>query len=464
MSKTKRRWILGTNRIGGSHTLFPESTNTDALTANWVPYDTTTSVYEAIHDWVATAITGATGLQGQQGATGVVGANTGLQGVTGFQGQTGVYGLPGVQGITGLWGGTGIQGVTGLRGQTGIQGVTGLIGGTGIQGVTGLWGQTGIQSQTGLQGQTGTQGGTGIQGSTGLGLQGITGIQGSQGQTGIQGLTGIQGFQGGTGLLGATGLQGLTGIQGAQGQTGIQGNTGIQGWTGVQGGTGIQGNQGYTGIRGLPTSQIMFNNVSRYSADTSSGEEVWVVSSSSVYTELPWDRSGTTLNIYRNTHGHSVGNRVIVRNTNLDYQVATIDSTSSSSFSLTTLNVDGSSGGSAAYSLGFIYAHNTTGPSKTGGTLFAPTGDHSDAQLLALRIRTGGQASTYNLFVPASSVNGAGQNTNRGDCFVPDFNVRTDSDSLSAVAATMTTNISGSYSTFQFANLGSLSRIIVAHF
>jgi hypothetical protein len=147
----------------------------------------------------------------------------------------------------------------------------------------------------------------------------------------------------------------------------------------------------------------------------------------------------------------------------MDYQTATIDSTTVNSFALTTTNTGSSSGTDGAYSLGFTYAHN--GSPKTGGTLSAPAGDHADVQLLAVRIRTGTRASTtYDLVVPASLVNGAGQNTNLGNCFVPDFNVRADGDTLSAVAATMATNISGSYSTFQFGGMGSLSRIIVVHF
>jgi hypothetical protein len=83
-----------------------------------------------------------------------------------------------------------------------------------------------------------------------------------------------------------------------------------------------------------------------------------------------------------------------------------------------------------------------------------------------MRIRTGVRVgTTYDLVVPASAVNGAGQNSSLGDCFVPDFNIRSDSDFLVGVGATMTTNILGSYSTFQFGALGNtLSRFIVVHF
>jgi hypothetical protein len=247
----------------------------------------------------------------------------------------------------------------------------------------------------------------------------------------------------------------LTGFQGVYGNTGFQGITGYPGL----GATGLQGSTG------LSAQTILFNPISRYSVSNSSGEEVWVVSSSLVYNGIAWSRSGTTLTIYRNGHGHSAGNQVIIRNTNLDYLAVTIDTTTANSFNVTTTSGTGASSGSCAYSMGFTYAD--IGYPKTGGQIFAPTGDHPDCQLLSMRIRTGPRASSiYDLVVPASAINGAGGNTSMSNCFVPDFNVRTDTDNLPAVAATIATNIGGSYSTFEFGNLGlgSLSRIITVHF
>lgn len=339
------------------------------------------------------------------------------------------------------------------KGQLYVQALEGAVGPSGPMGPRGFDGATGIQGSTGIQGFTGLYGQTGIQGQTGTAL-GVTGLQGP---TGIRGFTGV-GPQGVTGLaLGETGLQGLTGVQG---QTGI----GPQGVTGLAlGATGLQGPQGLTGIGS--STPFSFNPVSRYQISSDSLAEVWAVSSATVFHDLSWDRSSTTLNIYRNAHGHSIGNRVVVRNTNMDYQVALIDTTTLNSFAITTSVVDGTSGIQGAYSLGFTYAHDSH--PATSGTVFAPQGDTTDCQLLSMRIRTGTRPSTiYNLLVPASAVNGAGANSNLSDCYIPDFNVRWDSDTLAAVAATMTTNISGSYSTFQFGNLGSgsLSRMIVVHF
>ena len=76
----------------------------------------------------------------------------------------------------------------------------------------------------------------------------ITGIGATgAGATGLQGNTGLQGD---TGALGNTGIQGNTGLQGPdgpKGDTGFTGNTGVEGPSGFQGQTGFQGNTGPAG-------------------------------------------------------------------------------------------------------------------------------------------------------------------------------------------------------------------------
>jgi hypothetical protein len=326
-----------------------------------------------------------------------------------------------------------VAGFPGYRGLTGAEGATGNLGTTGFQGVTGPYGATGP-----------------------LGLPGPTGLQGPQGETGTVGLTGAQG-------KGETGLPGVTGLQGPQGDLGLTGPPG-KGETGLPGPQGETGASGETGVASL-VNEPEYNGISRYQAVSTSGEEVWVLSSSTVYSHVSWSRSGTTLTISSPAHGHSMGNKVIIRNTNKDYQALDIVTTSTNSFTVTTTNTGGTSGTNASYSLGFSYGH--VGAPKTGGVLSAPSGPHADAQLISLRIRTGSRAgTTYDLVVPASAVNGAGENTDLSDCYVPDINVRTDSYLLTAIGVTMRTNIGGSYSTFRFGNLGtgSQSRIITLNF
>jgi hypothetical protein len=475
MAKTKAKWVQ------------LDYNSSDSVNANNIYYDSTTTVKQAILNLAG----GVVSSPGPQGPTGVKGpqGNTGLMGLgsTGLQGNQGVTGVIGAQGVTGIGttGNTGLQGITGPSGgpvgPTGVQGTqgntgVGFQGTTGVQGLTGTGtqGTTGVSGQTGLQGITGPsagpQGATGIQGQTGVGAQGQQGTQGQQGVTGAEGLgtTGVQGpigSQGQTGPQGSTGVQGQigsTGVQGNQGNIGIQGNTGVAGQTGLGGPTGVQGATGLSGLNGV---QVEFNPINRYNVVNTSGAEVWLVSSSTIYSGVTWNRTGTNLTLYRADHSHTTGNNVIVRNTNMDYQVAPITYIDTTSFSITTSSTDGTAGSSGAYSLGFTYEHN--GSPATGGTLSAPTGDHADVQLLSMRIRTGTRSgTTYDLVVPASAINGAGSDMSTSDCYVPDFNVRAEFDGLGAVSATMVTNPSSEgYSTFEFGNLSSaLSRIIVLHF
>jgi len=439
-------------------------------------------VQEALEKLQATVegVTGIQGLTGEQGVTGVgetgaqgetgapgIGSqgDTGSQGETGAKGDTGAIGATGLDGAQGETGSQGLPGTPGTPGAQGDQGETGLIGDTGLpgaQGETGSQGETGagIQGETGLIGETGSQGETGAVGTGETGPQGDTG---SQGETGAQGETGT-GIQGETGLIGDTGVQGETGPPG-KGETGLIGATGLEGPTGAQGETGA-GIQGETGLDSFGEAAI-YNSTSRYEAVSISGEEVWILSSSATYNALSWSRTGTTLTINRTAHEHTTGNRVIVRNTNVDYQEGLITSTLTNSFTITTTNVGATIGDSGAYSLGFTYAHNAGGSSKTGGTLSAPTGDHADVQLISMRIRTGGRTGlTYTVTVPQSATNGAGDNTSLGDLYVPVMAVRSDTDLLTAVGATLRVNQGGiGYDVFEVGSIGNgTSRIITFSF
>jgi hypothetical protein len=298
----------------------------------------------------------------------------------------------------------------------------------------------------------------GIVGQRGTGASGYSGRSGVSGFSGESNISGFSGYSGESGYSGI----GSTGLSGVSGYSGIPGIASASGYSGYSG-AGQSGASGYSGIPGGFGISVVPNTVSRYQVFSTSGEEVWVVSSSAMYVSLAWSRSFTDLTINRTTHGHTIGDTVIIRNTNIDYQVATITSVATNSFIVTTTNTGLPSGTDGYYSLGFTFTH--VGAPKTGGILQAPTGDFADCQLLTLRIRTGNRlSSSYTLVVPASAINGAGANTSLADSFIPDYSVRADANSLSAVGATIETNIGGSYSTFKFGSLGTLSRIIILHF
>jgi hypothetical protein len=355
----------------------------------------------------------------------------------GGSGATGIMGSTGPAGATGPYGFTGLQGV---KGDTGLVGPTGAFGGppgpTGMQGPTGAYG--------GPMGSTGLPGPTGPQGVTGFGSQWF---DGSGNPTGIGG-SGDYYLDNSTGDV----YENIGGTWVLQGN--IKGTTGVQG---IQGVTGAAGGGSGSGI------STVFGIVNRYEVEPKVGAQVWVTSSSVLYNNVSWVRSGTTLTVSMPSHGHTVGNRVILRDINVGYLSTLITAAATNSFTVNVPNSGALSGSYARYSLGFTYAHDISG---TGGTLSAPTG--GEVQILSMRIRTGERAgTTYDVIVPASVTNGAGQNTNLADVYIPNFSVRADSDTLAAIAGTIAVNqASLGYSTFRIGNLGAstLSRFILLQF
>jgi hypothetical protein len=160
------------------------------------------------------------------------------------------------------------------------------------------------------------------------------------------------------------------------------------------------------------------------------------------------------LTITRVAHGHVTGNRAIIHNTNVDYQVAVITSYDADTFTVACSPIGNLSGSDGAYSMGFNFAHNAGAGSINGGTLSAPSG--GDAQLMSIRIhlavgtRTG---TIYALTVPKGNVNGVGPDTGMDDIIIPNQAVRQDGNSLVVVASTIVTNTAGDFGTFQWGAL-----------
>jgi len=197
------------------------------------------------------------------------------------------------------------------------------------------------------------------------------------------------------------------------------------------------------------------NATSRYEVVSTSGEEVWVTSNAPVYSKFSWARYGSVLVVSQKDHDLDVGDRIILRSANVDYQSALVTTTTIDSFSLGVADEGFEQGFDASYSKGFTFTHN--GSPKTGGTLSASS---EDIKLMSIRIRTGERAgTTYLLELPVSAINN--ESTSLGTTMIPVMSVRQDADNLSAIAATMSIQ-DGSYSNFLFANLGNAaaSRII----
>jgi hypothetical protein len=233
------------------------------------------------------------------------------------------------------------------------------------------------------------------------------------------------------------------------------GSTGVIAETGVAPPT-----PGDTGVEPYSYVHVTYNTLSRYQVVDTAGEEVWVTSNATSFDGFVWARYGSIISVARKNHGLAIGDRVILRNTNVDYQSTLVTAVTTDSFSVTVANTGYTQGYSASYSRGFNYAH--VGSPKTGGIVY-PSSD--DVKLLSIRIRTGERDSTtYDIEIPASALNDS--STSMGTSFIPMLSVRQDADNLSATSATIYANQAGSYSNYRVANLGNpaASRIIILMF
>lgn len=362
-----------------------------------------------------------------------------------------------LKGPAGATGPAGPQGVAGPAGATGPAGPQGAKGDTGSTGPAGAQGPQGIAGPAGATGATGPQGAKGDTGATGpAGPAGSAGAQGPQGVAGPAGANGSNGADGAPGSIWHTGVGAPSAVLGAVNDLYINTTngdyyqkTGASTWTLQANLTGPQGPAGGGG-----GSSDIFNPVSRYQMITTAGQAVSVVTSATVRTGLAWTRSGTDLTITHTNHGRSVGERVIARNTNMDYQVALVTAVTTNTFTFTTTNTGAASGSAGAYSLGLNFAYNGAAGSISTGTISAPVG--GDVQLQSIRIHLASNTrlgTTFTLIVPKGNLNGAGGDTNMDDIYIPIQMVRQDGTTLVAVGNTIGTNIAGDYGSFQFAAL-----------
>lgn len=204
----------------------------------------------------------------------------------------------------------------------------------------------------------------------------------------------------------------------------------------------------------------VYNNTARYAMIDTVGQSVWCVSTSTVYAGKTWTRSGTSLTLNHTAHGHSVGERVIVRNTNVNYQVALITAVTTDTWTIACTDTGPTSGSLGAYMMGFNYAHNSqTAGAITSGTLTAPA--NADVQLISLRINLGANqraATNYTFTLPNSAFNGAGDNISADTLYTPMLAVRQlTSGVLTAVGATLATFVGSNWSSFIIGAMSSVA-------
>lgn len=198
------------------------------------------------------------------------------------------------------------------------------------------------------------------------------------------------------------------------------------------------------------------NTITRYEALSSAGYKVHCVSSAPVYTGLSWSRTGTVMTMNHAGHGRAVGERVILKNTNVPVLNSLITNVTANTYDVTCADSGAVSGTQGMYTSGFKFAHNSeVAGALTGGVLSAPA--NCDIQLLSLRIHTKPNSragATYDLTIPTSVYNPAGVNDSNDTVYYPVHQVRADTDVLTAVGNTIAMNQTGSYSIFRFGALG----------
>jgi len=205
-----------------------------------------------------------------------------------------------------------------------------------------------------------------------------------------------------------------------------------------------------------------FNTVSKYFMDTTPGQTVQCMSSSTVISNLLWYRSGTTLTINHTSHGRSVGDRVIVRNTSEDTIVSLITSVSTDSYTVDCNDVGATEGTLGAYSCGFTYAHDAAQGTIAYGTLSMPSGVDTNLMSLRVHLKANSRAATnYVVHLPKDAIAGLGAGNDNDSCYIPNQQIRQDADTLIAVANTIATNINGSYASFRLAALPALAAGII---
>ena len=211
-----------------------------------------------------------------------------------------------------------------------------------------------------------------------------------------------------------------------------------------------------------PSISELYNNTARYACIDVTGQSVWCTSTGTVHAGKSWSRVTTALTINHVGHGHQVGERAIIRNTNVFYLNALITAVTADTFTVACADTGATSGSAGAYLMGFTYAHNSqTAGTLLNGTLSAPVG--CDCVLLALKLNIGANQRSntyYSVLVPSSAINGAGNASNLDSVNPPILAVRQLTNGLlTAVGATLTLTLdAGSgYCTYQIAAISNVA-------
>ena len=407
--------------------------------------------------------TGAGGDKGDIGTQGAIGAGTkGDAGPTGPEGPQGAIGATGPTG-TGTKGDTGPTGPTGGAGAKGDTGSTGGAGAKGDTGATGPTGGDGAKGDKGEVGANGTKGDTGEKGAEGVGSQGETGAKGDDGSAGAKGQKGDDGEKGQKGEIGAdstvAGPQGTIGTKGDVGPNGPNGPVGPQGTVGTTGTQGTDGAKGDEGSGG--GSGNVYNPQTRYLvASDGDNFQLYATATSNMFSGT-WSRSGAELTISGSANGLAAGDKVVVRNTNENYQVIDVVSATADGFVATCANTGGASGTEAVYGTLFTAAVTQNAGDVTAIVISAPGGTQGASQLNGISLFTGNQQSALAITVPSGLQEGAGGYSDKQDINIASIDCKAFSGTgqSGAMSPVATYNLGANFNRIDVSNIDNFSPI-----
>ena len=197
---------------------------------------------------------------------------------------------------------------------------------------------------------------------------------------------------------------------------------------------------------------------SRYEALSSTNYKVHCNSTAPQYNGVSWERIGTSLTVTHAGHGRSVGERAILKDVNVQVLNSLITNVTTDTYTVTCADTGPVNGTNGKYTMGFKHAHNSeVAGALTGGTLSAPA--NVDIILTSMRIHAPANSragATYDLVLPVTAWNSViGPGTGRDELYLPNQQVRTDSDVLPAIGNTIAVNQSSAgYATLRFGALG----------
>lgn len=186
----------------------------------------------------------------------------------------------------------------------------------------------------------------------------------------------------------------------------------------------------------------------RYPAYSTPTKTIWITSSSNCKMNLSWSLSGTSLTITDAGHTRSVGDNILIYNTNLAFQACLVVSTTTDTFTVTSASSGTLSGTAAYYGVGFTGSFLVP---LTGCVLTAPSNPTPDIQLISFRIHIGANTRSTTAFTIQMPTSGAGGNTSSDDLYLPFFWVRSDNDPLTAATNTVAKNSGGVLYNYQLA-------------